>query len=365
MKTVGDRLLGLDVLRGFAALAVMLHHHGGYYDWLYPGRASLPVDFFPGHFGVELFFIISGFVVLMTTERSKGVQAFVLARATRLLPAYLAALLLATIIVIAAPMPPLDPPTLRRFLANLTMAPLLFDERVIDLPYWTLNYEVVFYLFMALVLWSRRLRSLEWIALAWMALGALYLLLVDPLPHHRTTIVAMPYYSNFFTIGMCLYLLHAGRGRWITWVTLAMAIAISARGGGPQAFEVSGPLYFTLTVALTALVWGAAMPLGQRLAARPLAFLGRISYPLYLVHVVIGFEIIRIGVERGWSTWTGVVIAGAASLLAATLLHVLIEVPGQRLSRAALTRWTSAGPAPVERPVMTAGTDTAAASDPS
>ena len=70
VKSGGERLVGLDVLRGFAAVAVMVHHHGQYYDELYPGRAPLPVNFFAGHFGVELFFIISGFVILMTAERA-------------------------------------------------------------------------------------------------------------------------------------------------------------------------------------------------------------------------------------------------------------------------------------------------------
>ena len=52
------RIAGLDVLRGLAATAVMLHHHGEYYDELYRGRAPLFVNLHAGHFGVELFFII-------------------------------------------------------------------------------------------------------------------------------------------------------------------------------------------------------------------------------------------------------------------------------------------------------------------
>jgi len=99
----GGRLVGLDVLRGFAAVAVMLHHHGQYYDELYPGRAPLSVNFFDGHFGVELFFIISGFVILMTIERKATVWAFAVARAARLMPCFLAALALATVILIVAP----------------------------------------------------------------------------------------------------------------------------------------------------------------------------------------------------------------------------------------------------------------------
>src|SRR5690348_2253710 len=169
-----NRLVGLDVLRGFAAVAVMVHHHGQYYDELYPGRTPLSVNFFAGHFGVELFFIISGFVILMTIERKATVWAFAVARIARLMPCFLAALALATIILIVAPMPPLDTPTVPRFIANVTMAPLLFGQRVIDLPYWTLSYEMVFYIGMAMLMALGRLRQIEWIALAWIAIGVLF-----------------------------------------------------------------------------------------------------------------------------------------------------------------------------------------------
>lgn len=336
-KSGAERLAGLDVLRGFAAGAVMIHHHGQYYDVLYPGRQLLPVNFEAGHFGVELFFIISGFVILMTIERKRTVRAFALARATRLLPCFLAALVLATLILVVAPMPPLDTPTVRRFIANMTMAPLLFGERVVDLPYWTLTYEMVFYISMAVLLSLGRLRSFEWIALGWMAVGVAYPLVLDPDSHHRVTIVLMAYHSNFFVIGMCLYLIHVGRARPVTWLALAAAIAMSARGGGEQAFYASGVLYLSLTVVFSLAVWTATTGFGRRMALPPLVFLGRISYPLYLVHVVIGFQVIRVGVERGWSTTEGVAAAMAVSLLAATLLHYLIEVPGERWSRRTLS----------------------------
>ena len=74
------RVAGLDVLRGCAAGAVMLHHHAQYYDVLYPGRTPLSFDLGAGHFGVELFFIISGFVILMTIERKKTILDFAVQR---------------------------------------------------------------------------------------------------------------------------------------------------------------------------------------------------------------------------------------------------------------------------------------------
>jgi peptidoglycan/LPS O-acetylase OafA/YrhL len=71
------------------------------------------------------------------------------------------------------------------------------------------------------------------------------------------------------------------------------------------------------------------------MALPPLVFLGRISYPLYLVHVALGYQVIRLGVAWEWSTAAGVVAAGVVSLVAATLLHYLVERPGQRWSRVA------------------------------
>jgi peptidoglycan/LPS O-acetylase OafA/YrhL len=157
---------------------------------------------------------------------------------------------------------------------------------------------------------------------------------------------------------MCLYLIQAGRARRVTWFVLAAAVLVSARGGGEQAFHASGALYLSLTAAFALLVWLGTTAVGRWVAAPPLIFLGRISYPLYLVHVVLGFQVIRFGVEHGWSTAEGVAAAAAVSLLAATLLHYLVERPGQRWSHATRKPPTilpsgvgarTGGPQPVDR----------------
>jgi peptidoglycan/LPS O-acetylase OafA/YrhL len=132
---------------------VLLHYHAQYYDVLCGGRTLLPINLGPGHYGVELFFIISGFVILMTIERWWYVRDFAISRFTRLMPAFLAALSLASALLILWPMPaPFAQPTFWQFMANLTMAPMLFGQNVVDLPYWTLTYEMVFYIYMALCL---------------------------------------------------------------------------------------------------------------------------------------------------------------------------------------------------------------------
>ena len=327
------RIQGLDVLRGAAAVAVMLHHHGQYYDVLYPGRSPLAVDLGPGHFGVELFFIISGFVILMTVERRATVREFVVSRAIRLLPAFLAALAMASILLMLRPMHPLEPPTLGEFLANLTMAPSLFGVREVDLPYWTLTYELVFYALMAMVLGFGLLRRIEWLGLLAVVAGLAFLLLSDEQSHRRISILLLVRYSNFFLIGICLYRLRTGAARPVTYVALAVALLVTALGGAERSFHAPGWIYFLLAVAFTTLVWFASGRPGRWIATPPLLFLGRISYPLYLVHVAAGFQLIRMMTERGWSTLASTVAAGLLSLAAATAIHYLYERPMQRWLR--------------------------------
>jgi peptidoglycan/LPS O-acetylase OafA/YrhL len=324
----------------------MLHHHGQYYDILYPGRIPLSVDLGPGHFGVELFFIISGFVILMTIERKKTLREFAISRTARLMPAFLAALVIATTIRILSPVPVLDTPTVLQFVANLTMAPSLFGQTPMDMPYWTLTYELVFYVGMGLILALGMLRWAEWFGLLAIAVSCLFIATMDVRVHHRTSIVLLVYYSNFFLIGICLYRIHSHMVRPVTWVALVVAIAVTALGGGERSFDAPGHIYLPLAIAFTALVWFAISRHGKWLALRPLVFLGVISYPLYLVHVVLGFAVIRWGVALGWSTIEGVAAAGVVSLIMATLLHYFVEAPGGRWVRNALSRW----PAPPNRP---------------
>ena len=171
---------------GFAAAAVMSHHHGHTTTILYPGRIPLSFDLGPGHFGVELFFIISGFVILMTIERKKTVREFAISRTARLMPAFLAALVMATVIRILSPVPVLDTPTVLQFLANLTMAPSLFGQTPMDMPYWTLTYELVFYIGMGLILALGMLRWAEWFGLLAVAVSCLFIATMDVRLHHRT-----------------------------------------------------------------------------------------------------------------------------------------------------------------------------------
>lgn len=70
-RQTGGRLQGLDALRGLAALAVVLFHYTARFDELFATTPQSSLSFPNGHYGVDLFFIISGFVIFMTLQRMR------------------------------------------------------------------------------------------------------------------------------------------------------------------------------------------------------------------------------------------------------------------------------------------------------
>jgi len=338
-RASGRRLRELDSLRGIAAVGVLLFHlsttaNDHYHQW--------PFEVPWGHFGVELFFVISGFVILMTLEKSAGVTEFLISRVTRLYPTYWCAVLL-TGGLLAVEMSPAMPniPTL---MADLTMLQSFMRVRSIDPSYWTLTAELIFYV--AIVAWYRfrsaRLPDIEWYALGW--LGGAAALRAVLLFHGHATLpgpISMPlllYYGQFFIVGICLYRLHGGNSGPLTLLTLLAACLLSLFGGGPASLY-AGPLpYFLLTCAIAAVVFMASRSRLSLLRNPVLLFFGDISYPLYLIHQVVGTELMSLAHAHGWPAWLSLPAILLTLTTVAVLIHVTVEVPARTILRSKLQK---------------------------
>lgn len=99
-KGSSSRLLELDALRGLAALAVVLYHYFYRYNELYGHHGNFAVDWtYFGKLGVELFFMVSGFVIFMSLNRVNRPVDFLVSRFSRLYPTYWCALILTFTVV--------------------------------------------------------------------------------------------------------------------------------------------------------------------------------------------------------------------------------------------------------------------------
>ena len=337
------RLRGLDALRGLAALAVCLFH----YTYSFPivtGR-HFDVGFVAsaGHYGVDLFFIISGFVIFMTLENSPRAYDFVGARVARIYPAYLASLPLTTAVVSLSALPMLQP-SLPKFAANLTMVPQVFGYDVVDGVYWTLAYEAGFYFFAATAIWRCGLERIERVCVVWLAATLFlrfepFLLWHYPYALHMIRLATTGSFAMLFIIGIMIYRICRGRAQALTYFVLAAALAATFAGPLTFVHPMSGAGYFLLIASCATLVWLGGT---DRLPLKPLApliFLGDISYSFYLLHESIGWvvmnRLLRWGVNAQWT----LLLTFWFALTLAFAVNRLVERPGQRAVRALFARY--------------------------
>jgi peptidoglycan/LPS O-acetylase OafA/YrhL len=141
VKGEKSRYLELDALRGIAVLAVVFYHYTFAYDYHFKLFASNKFYLYHGNLAVHLFFVISGFVIFLTLEKSKRKADFLVSRFSRLYPSYWVAMLVTLTVITVFPVPTLGHYTIKEVAMNLTMLQGFTKIRLIDQVYWTLKME--------------------------------------------------------------------------------------------------------------------------------------------------------------------------------------------------------------------------------
>lgn len=318
-----SRLVAVDALRGLAAMAVVLFHFTTRFTELYPADSAPSVSFPYGYLGVNLFFIISGFVIFMTLEKTRHPMDFVVSRFSRLFPTYWAAVAITFATVSLFGLPGKEV-TLLQAAGNLLMVHGLLWIPHVDGVYWTLEIEMLFYAWMLLLHSAGRMSRIHWALWSLLALRLIYHLAAVwggiELSWTLSRLLILSYIA-WFALGISVYLIVRPRGSqsiqaWITAVAASLCITI-----------VDGPPLGALAVGLAWAVWAAAAGRAAALSHPVLVFLGTISYPLYLIHENIGWIIERSLLAAGWSFDLAALATLIAIVIVAWLLSAVIEKP--------------------------------------
>ncbi|WP_337049832.1 acyltransferase [Serratia fonticola] len=341
-----NKLASVQALRGLAALAVMLFHFRWNINLPYPNLGDRLFGW--GAIGVDVFFIISGFVItLSATKLTPGLSAagiFLKHRARRILPAYFIILLI-TFLLSGAMSTFHYPEKVSNFASALTFSPIdannapfyVNDGGVYGIR-WTLNYEVFFYLAMAICLISKY----RWPLL--LGVFSLSLIVFPILAGQSPTLAVSGYqfnsaYLNLMTnpiiwqflvgVGFGLiypYAKHLNGHLRLATLLVAILVTVYSVLFTPSlghGLTMSG---WYLSILFIAVVLNDELI--TKYTPRFMITLGEISFSLYLIHTLmnggIGNRFERIGVPDGLPRF---VLSCAVSIGLAYLSYKFIERP--------------------------------------
>lgn len=343
--------VGIEVLRGSAAMSVMLFHCIGLLSWDVSGT---PLAIFRvGWIGVDLFFAISGYVITASAIRQKDRpdygEYFWRARLARILPLYYVT---SAVFLLAVSSAALDKDALFQLLTHLFLAHNFFQSAAFSINgvTWSLSVELQFYVlaFFIVPLTMRANRTM--LIKSYLSLfgGVLAYRLVcwywltqtgasDGAFIHLFSQV--PALVDSFALGGLIFMLNLPRltrpqAVLLAFLTFGLLMAIYFIYDA-NALRYWNSLPMTaLFRSLVAMFAGVALLLAMSIRTtfiwRPMLELGKISYGIYLWHLIVLYLVQRYSPFNGMAAALTVI---AVTLVLAKLSYLAIEMPSMRWAR--------------------------------
>jgi peptidoglycan/LPS O-acetylase OafA/YrhL len=324
------RIEAIEALRGLAALAVAWFHLTN----TYPDASWVRASGWYGWLGVEIFFVISGFIIPYSLHNSgyklADLGPFLGRRMARLEPPYVLSIVLTIGLAYLSTLAPQfrgHPPDYQPLQVALHLLYLIpfTPYEWIQPVYWTLAFEFAFYISVGILfgLIGRVDQLFMWITIA----AALALL-----AWFRVLPAVVLLFVMGFGLFRCTIATSVG-GRLAEW---SLIIAIAGLLGAIDKLMAFSGLLTTIAIYATR---NRELPLQVRGA---LLWLGAISYSLYLIHVPVGGRVVNLGrrwvAEDDLSLFLLSLVALAISIAAGWLFHKAIEQPSIGLARRLSTR---------------------------
>jgi peptidoglycan/LPS O-acetylase OafA/YrhL len=347
MKVHRIQVHGLDLVRFIAAILVTVYHLG-FRAWVSPGhtlKEQLAIASFRpngweftcfGWIGVQIFFVISGFVIAYSAEGATPI-AFIRSRISRLVPAmWIGASLGAVVLIAWGQYDGLG----YLYLKSLFFAPI---GPWICGVYWTLGIEIVFYALIVGLLLFDRFRWLPHVSLIISVLSASFWfgvdnhIFTDEFP--RATQLLLLNHGCYFALGTTLWLMHR---RGLTVVNICVCLLcffaayfqisstnnIEAISNGIMGISPVKPfVIWCISIAILILSVTYESFLAKIFApiSSNIRLLGLVTYPLYLIHFHIGGSAMIVAYKSGLTPASALSIGISTSLLFSFFITTYME----------------------------------------
>lgn len=325
-SVVMQRLVTIQYLRAIAATGVLIFHAGERFGY----------HFTAGAYGVDLFFVISGFLMVAITDDETRATTFLRDRIQRIVPIYW----LATSVMVIGGLAGLFPNmqlewwhSIASYLFLPAQSPVVDQAWPVLIPGWTLNYEMFFYTIFALLLFVRG--ALTRVIL----LSVILLGLVVFAPLSGITSTALTFYSDNIVLEFAF-------GAWIglawkigfPWERIPANLTV-ALGAGLFVVAASAPwdlprsILYGVPAALMLIGALAHQTPGEPRVFASFELLGDASYSIYLWHGLAVSNAAMIVAKLALPALLGFVLAILGGLLGGVISYWIVERPVTRFFR--------------------------------
>ena len=328
----------LDALRGIAALAVVFFH-------LTVTRPEGQSFFKLGVTGVDLFFIISGFVIYMSLNKIKSSLEFVINRISRLYPTYWTAVTFAFFLVSIKSLyqyKMLPPDNFTNYLGNMTMFQYYLGIKDLDGPYWTMIIEMNFYIGILFLFHFRALKFLNIIGITLSITTVILTTFQSDFVIFNRILHALPVLSfiPLFFAGTILYEIYQNRSKLLLKYIILLGCLICQI----SLFKYAGRssdyiIHLAYAIMLIVYFFLFILFVNGRLkfiVSKGTLFLGKISFPLYLIHQQISIGVIIPTLTKKFhiNFWiASFFIALPIAIMLASLIAFYVEIPIRKQMR--------------------------------
>ena len=323
------RVHEIDLLRFIAALMVVFFHYAfrGYAvdATIMPYPLLAPLAKY-GYLGVQLFFMISGFVILMTASNG-NLKGFIISRMVRLYPAFWVCCTLTFVVTIAIGKPT-HFASVSQYLVNMTLLSEFVGVPPMDGVYWSLFVEMRFYAMVAVVLVIGRIHQAQGFLFVWLVTS----IALEWIPVRKLNFLLIVDTSALFIAGATYFLVWSqGLSRTrVGMIVLSWGLATVQAIKMLSKFETRyntpmDPILVTgMITAFFVVMFLVSMRYTGIVGQKRWLGVGALTYPLYLLHEKIGYMIFNIAYPAinahilFWGTLAGVLGASLA-------VHLFVE----------------------------------------